>query len=82
MTTDAAAVLPFDEETLWEFMSARDASRAGSFFCAVRTTGIYCRPGCPARLPLRRNVSFHATAQDAEQAGFRACKRCRPGAIR
>ncbi|GAC1304552.1 MAG: bifunctional DNA-binding transcriptional regulator/O6-methylguanine-DNA methyltransferase Ada [Vulcanimicrobiaceae bacterium] len=50
----------------------------GDFVYAVRTTGVYCRPVCAARLARRGNVSFHATPDDAERAGFRACKRCRP----
>jgi AraC family transcriptional regulator of adaptative response/methylated-DNA-[protein]-cysteine methyltransferase len=49
-----------------------------AFFLSVRTTGIYCRPSCPARRPKPENVRFHATARDAERAGFRACKRCKP----
>jgi AraC family transcriptional regulator of adaptative response/methylated-DNA-[protein]-cysteine methyltransferase len=57
---------------------ARDASFAGQFYIAVKTTGVYCRPGCPARLPKRANVRFYDTRADAEAAGFRACKRCKP----
>ncbi len=56
----------------------RDAAYDGLFFLAVRTTGIYCRPTCPARKPLPRNVEYFATPQDAEAGGYRACKRCRP----
>jgi AraC family transcriptional regulator of adaptative response/methylated-DNA-[protein]-cysteine methyltransferase len=56
----------------------RDAAYDGTFFYGVRTTGVYCRPSCAARPALRQNVTFHATWQDAERAGFRACKRCRP----
>lgn len=56
----------------------RDAAYDGLFFLAVRTTGIYCRPTCPARKPLPRNVTYFATPAAAEAAGFRACKRCRP----
>ena len=47
------------------------------FVYSVRSTGVYCRPGCPARLPRRQNVHFHSTCEAAEQAGFRPCKRCR-----
>ncbi|MBV9970434.1 MAG: 2OG-Fe(II) oxygenase [Xanthobacteraceae bacterium] len=61
-------------------MTRRDASADGAFYCAVRTTGVYCRPSCAAR-PRRENVTFFATAADAEGAGFRPCKRCRPTAI-
>jgi AraC family transcriptional regulator of adaptative response/methylated-DNA-[protein]-cysteine methyltransferase len=57
---------------------ARDASFAGQFYIAVKTTGVYCRPGCPARLPKRANVRFFDTRDEAERAGFRPCKRCRP----
>jgi AraC family transcriptional regulator, regulatory protein of adaptative response / methylated-DNA-[protein]-cysteine methyltransferase len=66
------------EDTCWEALSGRDAGADGRFFYAVKTTGVYCRPGCPSRLPLRRNVAFYETGAAAEAAGFRACKRCRP----
>jgi AraC family transcriptional regulator of adaptative response/methylated-DNA-[protein]-cysteine methyltransferase len=56
----------------------RDARAAGLFVYAVRSTGVYCRPGCGARRPLRANVEFFATAEEATGAGFRACRRCRP----
>src|SRR5574341_1462340 len=56
----------------------RDAAYDGVFFLAVRTTGIFCRPSCPARKPLARNVEFHASVREALFAGFRPCKRCRP----
>src|SRR5262245_42684599 len=56
----------------------RDASYDGVFFLAVRTTGIFCRPSCPARKPLPRNVEYYASARQALFAGFRPCKRCRP----
>jgi AraC family transcriptional regulator of adaptative response/methylated-DNA-[protein]-cysteine methyltransferase len=62
----------------WEAVSRRDATFDGEFYYAVRTTGVYCRPSCGARLAHRENVQFFATATDAEAAGFRACKRCRP----
>jgi methylphosphotriester-DNA--protein-cysteine methyltransferase len=57
---------------------ARDAAFDGRFFTAVKTTRIYCRPTCPAGPALSKNITFYATAVEAEQAGFRACKRCRP----
>lgn len=63
---------------LWSAVVTRDASRDGSFVFAVRSTGIYCRPSCPARRPKRENVSFFQIPEAAEQAGFRACKRCHP----
>src|SRR5947209_602312 len=56
----------------------RDPSYDGVFFVAVRTTGIFCRPSCPARTPLARNVTYYATAREALFAGYRPCKRCRP----
>lgn len=59
-------------------MCRRDASADGTFVCAVATTGIYCRPSCPARLPRRENVDFYAEPAAARAAGFRACLRCQP----
>lgn len=59
-------------------LSSRDASFDGVFFVAVKTTRVFCRPSCPARKPLARNVVYFVTAADALFAGFRACKRCRP----
>jgi AraC family transcriptional regulator of adaptative response / DNA-3-methyladenine glycosylase II len=61
-------------------VQSRDPRFDGWFYTAVRTTGIYCRPSCPAITPKRRNVEFHPTAAAAQAAGFRACKRCRPDA--
>src|SRR5262249_28952813 len=63
---------------MWNAVLARDSSRDGSFVFAVRSTGIYCRPSCPARRPKREQVSFFTVPEAAEQAGFRACKRCHP----
>ena len=59
-------------------MRRRDRAFDGAFFFAVRTTGVYCRPSCASRPAKRENVSFFATGEAAERAGFRACKRCRP----
>ena len=56
----------------------RDGSYDGAFFLAVRSTGVFCRPSCPARKPLARNVSYYASAREALFAGFRPCRRCRP----
>ncbi|HWM88291.1 MAG TPA: AlkA N-terminal domain-containing protein [Kofleriaceae bacterium] len=67
-----------DEDMCYQAMKSRDARFDGRFFVAVLTTGIYCRPICPARTPLRRNVRFFACAAAAEAAGFRPCRRCRP----
>jgi len=62
----------------WEAVRRRDPAAVGAFVYGVRTTAVYCRPSCGARLPRPENVSFHATCADAEQAGLRPCKRCRP----
>jgi AraC family transcriptional regulator of adaptative response / DNA-3-methyladenine glycosylase II len=71
---------PLDHERCYRAVASRDARFDGWFFTAVHTTGIYCRPSCPARTPLARNVSFFTTAAAAQGAGFRACRRCRPDA--
>src|SRR4030095_15400972 len=63
---------------LWNAVLSRDASRDGSFVFAVRSTGIYCRPSCPARRPRPDQVSFFQVPEAAAQAGFRACRRCHP----
>ncbi len=70
----------FDSERFWRAVEAADPRFDGWVFCGVRTTGIYCRPSCPARTPKRENVRFFASAAAAQAAGFRACKRCRPDA--
>ena len=62
----------------WAAVQARDARADGSFFYSVRTTGVYCRPSCAARQARPENVAFHASAAEAERAGFRPCKRCKP----
>ncbi|MBA3260891.1 MAG: DNA-3-methyladenine glycosylase 2 family protein [Thermoleophilaceae bacterium] len=69
-----------DFERCYRFMRSRDPRYDGFFFVGVTSTGIYCRPSCPARLPDRRNVRLFATAAAAQAAGFRACKRCEPDA--
>ena len=66
-------------ETCYQAVLARDPRFDGRFFVAVKTTGVYCRPICPAR-PKRENVEFFKTAQAAEKAGYRPCLRCRPEA--
>ena len=69
----------FDTESArWAALAARDAAADGAFFYSVRTTGVYCRPSCAARPARPENVAFHATTADAEAAGFRPCKRCKP----
>jgi AraC family transcriptional regulator of adaptative response/methylated-DNA-[protein]-cysteine methyltransferase len=67
-----------NEATAWESVLQRDASADDRFLYAVTTTGIYCRPSCPSRRPKRDNVAFFSSAAAAEEAGFRACQRCRP----
>jgi AraC family transcriptional regulator of adaptative response/methylated-DNA-[protein]-cysteine methyltransferase len=62
----------------WKAVAARDRSADGAFYYSVESTGVYCRPSCGARLPRPENVRFHETIEDAERAGFRPCKRCRP----
>lgn len=69
-----------DFETLYRAMASRDARFDGRFVVAVTSTGVYCRPSCPSRTPLARNVRFFPVAGAAEAAGFRACRRCRPDA--
>src|SRR5271163_5098794 len=73
--------LALDEDRLWEAVRRRDKAFDGALFFAVRTTGVYCRPSCASRAAKRENVSFFATAEAAEQAGYRACKRCRPDSL-
>ncbi|MEV0253607.1 AlkA N-terminal domain-containing protein [Streptomyces sp. NPDC050732] len=70
-----------DEETRYEAVRSRDARFDGEFFFAVATTGIYCRPSCPAVTPKRQNVRYYTTAAAAQTSGFRACRRCRPDAV-
>jgi AraC family transcriptional regulator, regulatory protein of adaptative response / methylated-DNA-[protein]-cysteine methyltransferase len=72
----AAAATEHDPR--WTAVVARDAAADGNFFYSVRTTGVFCRPSCAARTPRPENVAFHSTTADAESAGFRPCKRCRP----
>ena len=67
-----------ERDPRWAAIRARSAGADGSFFYSVRTTGVYCRPSCGARLPRPENVQFHASREEAERAGFRPCKRCRP----
>src|SRR6476661_3914303 len=72
-------VQPFPtEHERWDAVQRRDPPADGMFYYSVATTGVYCRPTCGARLPRRENVAFHATCEEAERAGFRPCKRCRP----
>jgi len=70
-----------DREACYRAVKTKDRRFDGVFFTAVRTTGIYCRPSCPARTPALAHVEFHPTAAAAQAAGFRACKRCLPDAM-
>src|SRR6202040_4049785 len=65
----------------WRATITRDSRADGTFVLAVRSTHIYCRPSCPARRPLRRNVVFYRTREEAEKQGYRACLRCRPNEV-
>lgn len=72
------AATKLSDEDRWLAIAARDAAADGQFYYSVASTGVYCRPSCGARRPLRKNVSFHASCAAAEAAGFRPCKRCKP----
>lgn len=67
-----------DDSSRWQAVVSRNSNADGFFVYGVKTTRIFCRPICKARLARRANVSFYATGQDAQRAGFRACKRCKP----
>jgi len=67
-----------NQEQCWAAVCGHDASQDGQWFYSVRTTGVYCRPGCASRQPLRKNIAFYETKEEAAAAGFRPCKRCRP----
>jgi AraC family transcriptional regulator of adaptative response/methylated-DNA-[protein]-cysteine methyltransferase len=66
------------DEARWAALAAKDRAADDAFFYSVRTTGVYCRPSCAARPARRENVAFHATTAEAQAAGFRPCKRCKP----
>src|SRR4051795_10976051 len=74
----ATARTTTERDSRWASVAARDRAADGKFFYSVRTTGVYCRPSCAARLAKPENVRFHTTCAEAEQAGFRPCKRCKP----
>jgi len=81
MPTAARPQLPKkvrNDEQRWQAVTNRNANADGTFVYAVRTTGVYCRPSCAARRAQQKNVEFYPTPADAERAGFRPCKRCRP----
>jgi AraC family transcriptional regulator of adaptative response/methylated-DNA-[protein]-cysteine methyltransferase len=78
MQTRPSEALRRADDTRWKAVVGRDRRADGQFVYAVRSTGIYCRPSCPSRRPRRDRATFFLTADEAERAGFRACKRCRP----
>jgi AraC family transcriptional regulator of adaptative response/methylated-DNA-[protein]-cysteine methyltransferase len=77
-TQDVPLTAATAHDPRWASVVARDPRADGTFYYSVETTGVYCRPSCAARLARPENVRFHATCKDAEQAGFRPCKRCKP----
>jgi len=77
-STAPAAAAPSASDQRWAAVVARDPACDGAFYYSVVTTGVYCRPSCPARRAKREHVHFHATCDEAEAAGFRPCRRCKP----
>lgn len=75
---DAELAAITESDARWAAIVARNAEADGTFYYSVKTTGVYCRPSCAARLARPEHVQFHATCEDAEKAGFRPCKRCKP----
>src|ERR1700747_1884069 len=75
-TKNAHLATTTERDPRWAAVVARDPQ--ATFFFSVKTTGVYCRPSCEARLAGPENVQFHRTSKDAENAGFRPCKRCKP----
>lgn len=78
MTEADSIASTIESDPRWAAVAARDARCDGQFYYSVRTTGVYCRPSCASRIARPENVAFHDTAADAERAGFRPCRRCRP----
>jgi AraC family transcriptional regulator, regulatory protein of adaptative response / methylated-DNA-[protein]-cysteine methyltransferase len=76
--TKPRASYDLDADRCWAAVAARDKGSDGQFYYSVATTGVYCRPSCAARLANRKNAAFHKSCEDAEAAGFRPCKRCKP----
>src|SRR6516225_7442058 len=75
---DAQLAAITQSDARWAVVVARNAEADGTFYYSVKTTGVYCRPSCAARLAKPEHVQFYATCEDAEKAGFRPCKRCKP----
>ncbi len=80
-TATLLSIAPLTDEQCWQAVCERDGHYDGQFVFAVRTTGIFCRPSCRSRRPLRENVGFYPDADSAQAAGFRPCKRCQPDTI-
>ncbi|MFL6760915.1 bifunctional transcriptional activator/DNA repair enzyme AdaA [Sphingomonas sp.] len=80
-SSNVSNVLRLDPETAWAAFERRDRSWDGRIIGAVKTTGIYCKPSCPARRPKRENVEFFARSEEARAAGYRACMRCKPDEV-
>ena len=80
MSKHASSTAETVADPRWAAVIARNTDGDGQFFYSVKTTGVFCRPSCAARTPLPENVAFHATAEAAQAAGFRACLRCQPTA--
>src|SRR3954454_6006808 len=78
---DMATVTLLDPDTAWAAFMRRDRSWDGQVIGAVKTTGIYCKPSCPARRPKREHVEFFSTGDEARSAGYRACLRCKPDEV-
>ena len=76
-----ATVMRLDPDTAWAAFMRRDRSWDGRVIGAVQTTGIYCKPSCPARRPKRENVTFYSSTEEARAAGFRPCLRCKPDEV-
>src|SRR5438270_10615083 len=74
-------VARLDADTAWAAFMRRDRAWDGRILGAVKTTGVYCKPSCPARRPNRDNVLFFTRSEDARAAGFRACMRCKPDEV-
>ena len=81
MQHDLVAVTGTGLDLRWKALASRDTAADGTFVYAVTSTGVYCRPSCPSRRPRADRVRFFDTTAEARQAGFRACKRCRPDMV-
>src|SRR6478736_9713419 len=76
-----ATVARLDPDTAWAAFMRRDRAWDGRIIGAVKTTGIYCKPSCPAKRPKRENVEFFASGDEASAAGYRSCMRCKPDEV-